>query len=86
MTQFRSIALLIIAMFSVFPRVATAQAQAPEIKFIADTLVIQADGVYQADPDLATVVFNISAQDKELKATYDQAAASMQHSSGVVGG
>ena len=25
--------------------------QSPEIKFIADTLVIQADGTYQTDPD-----------------------------------
>ena len=52
--------------------------QAPEIKFIADTLVIQADGTYQTDPDLATVVFDISAQDKDLKQTYDQASSSMQ--------
>jgi len=52
--------------------------QSPEIKFIADTLVIQADGTYQTDPDLATVVFDISAQDKDLKQTYDQASTSMQ--------
>jgi len=52
--------------------------QAPEIKFIADTLVIQADGTYQTHPDLATVVFDISAQDKDLKQTYDQASSSMQ--------
>jgi len=52
--------------------------QAPEIKFIADTLVIQADGTYQTDPDLATVVFDISAQDKDLKQTCDQASISMQ--------
>lgn len=53
-------------------------AQAPEIKFIADTQVVQADGTYQADPDLATLAFDISAQDKELKQTYDQALSSMQ--------
>lgn len=29
------------------------RAQSPEIKFIADTLVIQADGRYQTEPDLA---------------------------------
>lgn len=52
--------------------------QSPEIKFIADTLVIQADGTYQTDPDLATVVFDITAQDKDLKQTYDQASSSMQ--------
>ena len=54
------------------------QGQTPEIKFIADTLVVQADGTYQTDPDLATVIFDISVQDKELKQTYDQASASMQ--------
>jgi uncharacterized protein YggE len=57
---------------------AQAQTQTADIKFIADTLVIQADGTYQADPDLATVIFDISAQDKDLKATYEQASSSMQ--------
>jgi uncharacterized protein YggE len=56
----------------------SAQTQNSDIKFIADTLVVQADGSFQTDPDLATVVFDISAQDKELKKTYDQAASSMQ--------
>ncbi len=55
-----------------------AAAQNTDIKFIADTLVIQADGTYEADPDLATLTFNISAQDKELKQTYDRASQSMQ--------
>jgi len=27
-----------------------AWAQAPELKFITDTLVVQADGTYEADP------------------------------------
>lgn len=57
---------------------APAQTQAPEIKFIADTLVVQADGTYQADPDLATLTFDVSTQDKLLKTTYDRAAQSMQ--------
>jgi uncharacterized protein YggE len=56
----------------------SAQTQNSDIKFIADTLFVQADGSFQTDPDLATVVFDISAQDKELKQTYDQAASSMQ--------
>ncbi len=30
-----------------------AAAQTQEIKFIADTSVVQADGKYEADPDLA---------------------------------
>jgi hypothetical protein len=43
-----------------------AHSQNPEIKFIADTLVVQADGTYQADPDLATLTFDVTAHDKEL--------------------
>ena len=39
-------------------------AQNSDVKFIADTLVVQADGTYQADPDLATLTFDISSQDK----------------------
>ena len=41
----------------------TAVAQSPELKFIADSLVVQADGTYDADPDLATLTFQIFAQD-----------------------
>ena len=41
--------------------------QAPELKFIADTLVVQADGTNEADPDLATMTFRIFSQEKELK-------------------
>jgi uncharacterized protein len=55
-----------------------SRAQNPEIKFIAETLVVQADGTYQADPDLATLTFDISSQDKELRATYDRASQAMQ--------
>ncbi len=54
------------------------RAQSPEVKFIADTLVIQAEGRYEADPDLATLSFSVFAQDKNLKQTYDQASQSMQ--------
>jgi hypothetical protein len=52
--------------------------QNPDLKFIAETLVVQADGVYEADPDLATLTFDISSQDKELKPTYDRASQSLQ--------
>jgi len=54
------------------------QNQNNDIKFIAETLVVQADGTYQADPDLATLAFNITSQDKELKPTYDRASQSLQ--------
>ncbi len=39
-------------------------AQMPELKFIADTLVVQADGTYEADPDLATMTFQIFLRTK----------------------
>ncbi|HUI53249.1 MAG TPA: SIMPL domain-containing protein [Terriglobales bacterium] len=54
------------------------QSQGPDIKFIADTLVVQADGTYEADPDLATLTFDVSAQDKDLKQTYAQASGAIQ--------
>jgi tRNA(Ile)-lysidine synthase len=47
--------------------------QAPNIKFIADTSIIQADGRSDADPDVATLSFDISAQDKDLKTADDRA-------------
>jgi uncharacterized protein YggE len=56
----------------------SALAQTPEPKFIADTLVVQAEGTYEADPDLATMEFQIFSQEKELKKAYDTAAISMQ--------
>jgi hypothetical protein len=55
-----------------------AGAQSPEVKFIADTLVVQAEGTYEADPDLATLTFDISSQEKDLKRAYDAATQSMQ--------
>lgn len=55
-----------------------AAAQKADINFIADTLMVQADGTYEADPDLATLTFDISTQDKELKQAYDKASQSIQ--------
>jgi uncharacterized protein YggE len=68
--------LMIAAFLCAFGRAASAQG--PEVKFIADTLVVQAEGSYEADPDLATLTFDISSQDKDLKKAYDTATASMQ--------
>jgi hypothetical protein len=56
----------------------TTSAQTQEMKFIADRLVVQADGTFDADPDLATVTFQIFAQDKDIKRAYDTATQSMQ--------
>src|SRR2546429_3687814 len=55
-----------------------SHAQSPELKFIADTLVVQADGTYEADPDLATLTFRIFSQEKELKQAYAGANQSIQ--------
>jgi len=69
---------ILIALVLVCSSVSSAQTPGPDVKFIADTLVVQADGRYEADPDLATLSFSVFAQDKNLKQTYDQASASMQ--------
>jgi len=57
---------------------AGATAQTPEVKFIADTLVVQADWTYEADPDLATMTFQIFSREKEQRRAYDAASQSMQ--------
>src|SRR5436305_350739 len=49
-------------------------AQQSEVKFVADTLVVQAEGRFEADPDLAVLAFDVSAQEKELKAAYAKAS------------
>lgn len=74
----RNFLLFLFAVVCLFFSGNPAAAQNTDIKFIADTLVIQADGTYEADPDLATLTFDISTQDKELKLTYDRASQSMQ--------
>src|ERR1051326_7294519 len=53
--------------------------QQPEVKFVADTLVVQAEGSYESDPDLAMLTFDVSAQEKELKAAYEKAGQSMRN-------
>jgi len=70
--MFLSVALL----FTIAPS-APAQ-EVSDAKFVADTLVVQADGTYETNPDLATLTFAISSQDKELKRAYDSASQSMQ--------
>jgi len=58
-------------------------AQNNDVKFIADTLVVQADGTYEADPDLATLTFDISSQDKELKPALRERLASHAENRGA---
>src|SRR5215469_7254725 len=47
-------------------------------RFVADTLVVQAEGSYEGDPDLATLTFDVSTQEKELKQAYAKASQSMR--------
>jgi len=54
-------------------------AQQPDVKFVADTLVVQAEGRFEADPDLAVLAFSISTQEKELKDAYAKASQSMRN-------
>jgi uncharacterized protein YggE len=65
--------------FSLFLILAmSCRAQNSDIKFVADALVIQAEGKFEADPDLATLTFDISSQDKDLKPAYDKASQALQ--------
>jgi len=52
--------------------------QSPDVKFVADTLVVQAEGSYESDPDLATLTFDVSTREKELKQAYAKASQSMR--------
>jgi uncharacterized protein len=76
----RPVFAFVIAVICVSAACVPIRAQGPntEVKFIADTLVVQAEGNYESDPDVATLIFLISAQDKELKQTYDRASESMR--------
>jgi uncharacterized protein YggE len=49
-----------------------------DVRFVADTLVVQAEGSYEGDPDLATLTFDVSTQEKELKQAYAKAFQSMR--------
>src|SRR5499427_4638112 len=49
-----------------------------DVRFVADTLVVEAEGSYEGDPDLATLTFDVSTQEKELKQAYAKASQSMR--------
>jgi uncharacterized protein YggE len=58
---------------------ATANAQQnSEIKIVADTLIVQAQGTFEADPDIAVLAFDVATQDKELRQAYAKASQSMR--------
>lgn len=70
------IALFGLVLFASYAIRAQAQ-QSSEVKFVADTLIVQAEGTYESDPDLAILAFDVSAQEKELKQAYAKASQSM---------
>lgn len=53
--------------------------QQPEVKFVADTLVVQSEGSFESDPDMAFLTFDVLAQEKELKEAYGKASQSMRN-------
>ena len=64
------------AALCVMARPASAQQQVGA-KFVQDTIVVQAEGSFEADPDLATLTFDVTSQDKDMKKAYDLAAQLM---------
>jgi hypothetical protein len=69
---------LVLLVGLVAPLLLPLAGSAQEAKQQVDTLTIQAEATYEADPDLATLVFDVSAQEKELRKAYDRATAAMQ--------
>jgi uncharacterized protein YggE len=69
----RILTIVCLALLVPFP----SKAQQPDVKFIADTLVVQAEGRFESDPDLAVLAFDVSSQEKELKDAYGKASQSM---------
>jgi len=54
-----------------------AAAQTQDVKLLVDTIVVQAEGTYEADPDLATLTFVVFAEDKRLARAYELATAGL---------
>lgn len=77
MKSFLRLTLLALAVLC-FCNIRAAAQQGPEVKFVADTLIVQAEGSYESDPDLAIMAFNVSVQEKELKQAYGKASQSLR--------
>jgi uncharacterized protein YggE len=52
--------------------------QGTQAKFVADTLIVEAEGRYESDPDQAVLAFDVSVQEKELKQAYSKASQAMR--------
>src|SRR5215467_6298982 len=58
---------------------ANGQQQGSGVKFVADTLIVEAEGSYETDPDVAILAFDVFAQEKDLKAAYGKASQSLRN-------
>jgi len=58
--------------------VAAPGQQGTQVKFVADTLIVEAEGTYESDPDQAVLAFDVSVQEKELKQAYAKASQAMR--------
>ena len=59
--------------------------QGQEVKFVANTLIVQAEGKYETDPEVAVLTFDVSAQEKDLKAAYGKATQAIRTVTDVAG-
>ncbi len=69
---------LVVMVYLTLAMATPSGAQAQEVKVMGETIAVQAEGSYQAEPDLATLTFVVTSQDKELKKAYDTAAQSLK--------
>jgi uncharacterized protein YggE len=53
-------------------------AQSLEPRPLLDTLSIEAEGIYEAEPDLAVLFFYLFSQERELKRAYEKVTSSVQ--------
>lgn len=58
----------------VLPNLSAAQ----EARYVADTIVVEAQASEEAEPDLATLVFHVSVQEKNLPRAYERATAALE--------
>lgn len=73
----RSPALLLMVLLAL-AMAAPSGAQTQEVKVMGETIAVQAEGAFEADPDLATLTFVVSTQEKDLKKAYDSANQSLK--------
>jgi uncharacterized protein YggE len=55
-----------------------SQSSSSDVKFVSDTLIVQADGTFESDPDVALLAFDVATQEKELKQAYAKASQAMR--------